>query len=178
MNANNCELPMTRINIAILAYAASILFIAQALPAQTRGGLALSFGFTESERPVISASYFHRVTPLKIYAMAGWSFFHPGSKVAEPQDPFTHFASVTQIHGGIQIGEVLFISPRLSYNWYGSYRSMGWGLSGGFSLRVSPKVSLGLVASHDRLRFDNAVDAYGPSPFTSVSIVGRFWFVR
>ena len=161
-----------------MAWIACMALCLGALQAQTRGGLALSLGFTESEKPVITAAYFHRVAPIKIYALGGLSFFHPGSQVAEPKDPEVYFASVSQFFAGIQFGDVLFVAPRVSYNWYGPYRSMGWGISGGFSIHVMPKVSLGLVASHDQLRFDDSVDAYGPSPFTSIAVTGRFWFVR
>ena len=89
-----------------------------------------------------------------------------------------YFASVTQAFAGVQLGDVLFVSPRVSYNWYGPYRSMGWGISGGFAFKLGGRISLGLVAAHDRLRFDDAVDAYGPSPYTSLSLLANFWFVR
>jgi len=146
--------------------------------AQQRGGLSLSVGFTESEKPVIAASYFHRVASPKIYAVGGMGFFSPGVQVSESQDPDVYFASVTQVFAGAQLGDVLFVAPRISYNWYGPYRSMGWGVSGGFAFKVGPRISLGLVAAHDRLRFDDAVDEYGPSPYTSLSLLANFWFVR
>jgi len=148
------------------------------LSAQTRGGLSLAAGFTESERLVVAASYFHRVAAPKIFAVGGIGFFNPGAQVDESLDPEVYFASTTQAFAGVQLGDVLFVAPRISYNWYGPYRSMGWGISGGFAFKLGGRVSLGLVAAHDRLRFDDAVDAYGPSPYTSLSLLANFWFVR
>ena len=157
---------------------AAVALMSSNLPAQSRGALALGFGFTESEKPVLSMSYLHQTGSLKIYGLGGIGFFHPSAQVSGGKDPATSFASVFQIFAGVQFGDVLFVAPRVSYNWYGNYRSMGWGISGGFAFRVVPKISLGLVAGHDRLRFDDTVDPYGPSPFTSISLVARFWLVR
>lgn len=168
---------MTRTTLCSFACAALALAAVE-LTAQTRGGLSLSIGFTESEKPVIAASYFHRVAAPKIFAVGGLGFFSPGAQVSESLDPEVYFASVTQVFAGAQLGDVLFVAPRISYNWYGPYRSMGWGISGGFAFRVGPRLSLGLVAAHDRLRFDEAVDGYGPSPFTSLSLLANFWFLR
>jgi len=162
----------------VLFLGAAVVLIASSLSAQSRGALALGFGFTESEKPVLSVSYLHRTGSLKIYGLGGVGFFHPGAQVSEGKDPATYFASVFQMFAGVQFGEMLFVAPRVSYNWYGNHRSMGWGISGGFAFRVVPKISLGLVAAHDRLRFDDAVDPYGPSPFTSVSLLARIWLVR
>lgn len=157
---------------------AALALSATTLSAQNRGGLSLSVGFTESEKPVFAVSYFHRVASPKIYAVGGMGFFNPGAQVSESLDPDVYFASVTQAFAGVQLGDVLFVAPRISYNWYGPYRSTGWGVSGGFAFRIGGRISLGLVAAHDRLRFDDAVDAYGPSPYTSLSLLANFWFVR
>lgn len=169
---------MSRISLRTAISAACVLVLAQRLPAQYQGGLGLGVGFTKSEKPVISASYIHCIMPQRIYGVGGFAFFHPGSQLMASEDPNTYFASVTQVFGGVQIGEVLFVTPRLSYNWYGPYRSFGWGISGGFSIPVTRKFSLGLAASHDQVRFDDAVDAYGPTPFTSVSVVAKIWIFR
>lgn len=151
---------------------------ASGLSAQTRGGLSLAVGFTESENLVIASSYFHRVASPKIFAVGGIGFFNPGAQVSASLDPEVYFASTTQVFAGVQLGDVLFVAPRISYNWYGPYRSMGWGVSGGFAFKLGGRISLGLVAAHDRLRFDDAVDGYGPSPYTSLSLLANFWFVR
>jgi hypothetical protein len=166
---------MSRLSFRALTGALLLMIFAQNLPAQYQGGLGLSLGFTPSEKPVISANYTHQIVPHRVYALGGFTFFHPGSQIAASEDPDKYFASATQFFAGVQLGDALYIAPRLSYNWYGPYRSVGWGISGGFSIQLTKKLSLGLGAAHDRLRFDNSVDAYGPSPFTSVFLAGRVW---
>ena len=168
---------MNRRRLLGAACAAFMLLAPETSAAQARGGIALALGFTESEKPVVSASYVHRIGVWQLSGVGGVAFFHPGSQVAAPKDPDLYFASVSQVSGGIQLGEVLFVAPRLSYNWYGTYASVGWGITGGFSIRVSREFSFGLAAMHDRVRFDDAVDAYGPTPFTSISLAGTFWLI-
>jgi hypothetical protein len=158
-------------------YFVAVNLLCALLNAQPRPGMALTVGFTESEKPVVSASFVQRITP-GLSTAAGIAFFHPGYQVVPPWDPEEQFVSVTQIFAAFQVGEMLFVAPRLSHNWYGPYRSFRWGVSGGFSFQLNRSVSIGLVASHDRLRFDDQVDPYGPSPFTSISLLGRFWFLR
>jgi len=169
---------MRRCERYVLFLIAAVVLMASSLPAQSRGALAFGIGFTESEKPLLSMSYLHRTGSLKIYGLGGMGFFHPGAQVSEGKDPATYFASVFQIFAGVQLGDILFVAPRVSYNWYGNYRSIGWGVSGGFAFRVVPRISLGLVAAHDRLRFDDTVDPYGPSPFTSISFLARVWLIR
>ena len=118
---------MCRLSSCGLISAVCLLLLAERLPAQYQGGLGLSAGFTKSEKPVISASYVHCIIPQRIYALGGAAFFHPGSQLAAFEDPNTYFASVSQVFVGIQLGEVLFVAPRLSYNWYGPYRSASMG---------------------------------------------------
>ncbi len=163
--------------LTVLRTVFALVVLGQGLLGQTRGALVLGVGFTESEKPALSVSYMHRVGPLKIYGVGGLGFFHPGTQVSQGKDPSVYFASTSQLFAGIQFGDMLFVAPRISYNWYGAYNSLGWGISGGFAFRAVPKLSLGLVAAHDRVRFNESADPYGPSPFTSISFVARFWLV-
>jgi hypothetical protein len=138
--------------------------------AQRSNGIAISAGAFLEGGFTASLSYFHPVITKQVYAVAGFSSLYELSTVTDDFNN-VYFNHVTQAFVAIRLGDYVFASPKLSYNWYGKYSSPGWGISGGLLLPVEPDVSLGFSISHERVRFDTSLDRHGPATTTSLLLV-------
>jgi len=142
---------------------------------QGTSGISIAGGYSNEANLALSASYFHPVLMKQLYVDGGFSYFNVGQSVIVADDiQNSYFANISQAFVGIRLGDYLFASPKLSYNWYGKYKSVGWGFAGGLLLHPADQLSFGFFIGHDQIRFDSSLDGYGPTSITSFSVVVNF----
>lgn len=155
---------MRRLNLIL-----TILILPITVIAQYRGGISLSGGIA-TEGLTFSASYFHPLVIRQFYIVGGFDYL---KKELSVTDDIYHlyFSKVSQAFFGVRIGDYLFAIPKISYNWYGKYESVGWGIAAGLLWRPTDHLSLGFSVGHDQIRFDSSVDQYGPAQYQSISLI-------
>jgi len=146
---------------------------------QGTSGISIGGGYSTEANLTLSASYFHPVLMKQLYLAGGFSSFNVGQSVGVTDDIYNlYFVTVNQVFVGIRLGDYLFASPKLSYNWYGKHKSVGWGFAGGLLLHPVDQFSFGFFIGHDQIRFDSSLDRYGPTSITSFSAVVNFHIVN
>ena len=147
-------------------------------------GLGLALDYSEEAKYGTTIQYFHPLQIQQFYVVGGYSYSkggvspEPGSLAPEhglhvlgsewvQPIPLTH---LHRFFAGVQIGDYVYALPRISYNIYGDYRSVGWGFVGGFYVHPSRRIALGASLAYDRLRFDNKLDRFGPVGLLSAQL--------
>jgi prolipoprotein diacylglyceryltransferase len=145
-----------------------ILLLPAMMFAQLRGGLSFTGGVSHPGILTLSGSANIPVLVKQLYIDTGFRSLNTRYKVTD--DLFGYrFSSVKQVFVGIRLGDYLFANPRLTWNWYGKYNSLGWGFSGGLLIPVLDQLSIGYSVGFDQTTFDTALKRYGPIEFISVS---------
>ena len=155
----------------------------QGTPAmQFRMGLASS---TTGNVYTVAADYAQPLLFKQIYATGGIYFSEwrpptegdpPPAGTAYLPPRYSGFGESRGAALGLQVGEYTFIHPTLSYNFYGAYRSLGWGFAGGLLLHPTRFFALGFSIDYTRLRFDHALDEFGPVECITYSLLFRIKF--
>jgi hypothetical protein len=161
------------------------LFVMVLAPASLRaagaGAIAFNGGVSTDGDLVLAGSYQHPVLMNQLYVKGGLAFIDAERKqtvvVAETQGleyENRSFWGITQVNLGMQLGDRLFVSPKVSYNWYGDHSSAGWGIAAGFLLLPAQRFSFGFFAAYDEA--DAWPDGELPwvSGITSACITFRF----
>jgi len=150
--------------------------------------VSTGIGTTNIGSYTISASYFHPFLFKQVYATGGITYCNSFGRYVEagaiPAVIPTQFGGSSEslfsqtegIFLGIQVGDYVFVHPKLSYNFYGRYSSPGWGFAGGLLLHPTRVIGIGLSISYDRVRFDRSLDTLGPAGTTSLMLLLRFKF--
>jgi hypothetical protein len=138
--------------------------------AQQWGGLSIGGGIEYPGALTFSGSYFHPVLMKQFYVDGGLRRFY-GAEYRTDDIHNQFFTNVNQAFVGVRLGDYLFANPRITWSWYGKYKSLGWGLTGGLLIPVAKQLSIGFGVGYDQIRFDTTLDNYGATRITSVSVV-------
>jgi hypothetical protein len=159
---------------------------------QWEPGIGFSFGYSEEAKHGPTIDYFHPLPIRQCYVVCGYSYSNAGvSPPAEwlKSDLGLHILNgdwlqpipLSELHrffAGVQIGDNVYALPRISYNIYGDYASIGWGFVGGFCVHPSRRIALGASIAYDRLRYDDTLDIFGPVGLLSAHLNVLFKFPR
>jgi hypothetical protein len=143
---------------------------------QGQPGIGVGVGWSQEAKLSLTAEYFHPLPLKQFYAVAGFSFSNSGTQVTDDIHNM-YFSGINRLFLGIQIGDYLFALPRVSYNIYGKYTSVGWGFTGGMRIHPHRIISFGFGVAYDRLRFDSTLDRFGPVSATTVGLDLQFSFI-
>jgi len=156
---------MQKLSIAFL-----IILLPTTMFGQSQNGLSFGGGIEYPGGLALSGSFFHPIVMNQLYIDGGFRRFY----VYEYRTDDIHnqfFTDVNQALLGIRLGDYLFANPRITWNWYGKYKSLGWGFTGGLLIPVVKQLSLGFGVGYDQIRFDNTLDSFGATRITSVTVV-------
>jgi len=150
-----------------------ILLIAGNAVAQ-EDGISLGAGIIDPGSFSFHVSYFHSILLRQLYLDAGFKHLETGG--GQPTDDFDHlyFSNVNHFFIGLRLGEYVFVNPKLSWNWYGKYNSLGWGISAGVLAPISEALSVGLEFGYDEIRLDRSLDRFGGTRPLSIGLICAF----
>jgi hypothetical protein len=175
-------------------YLVPLILVFSVQPAFSQGtsGIGFTLGWSDEAKFSPTIHYFHPLPISQFYAVGGYSYSNAGvsppafvvdpspgvSTVASTAVVRSYFSELHRFFAGVQIGDYVFALPRVSYNFYGDYSSLGWGFTGGILAHPSQRFAIGGSIAYDRLRFDSKLDRFGPVALTSIQLNVLFNFAR
>ena len=128
--------------------------------AGSRKAICISGGPSMEGDLTASVSYLHPMLVNQLYFTAGLAYvdvsYDPTFAVPAGGEPYQvssfSFTGLRQLNFGLRLGDHLFVAPKVSYNWYGSRNSVGWGFAVGFVLHPTELFSFGFSGAIDQPR--------------------------
>ena len=139
---------------------------------QHSNGVEVSVGIGDTYGFSYSGEYFHPLPLSQFYVLGGVASFTQSS---------SNMILFQRIFLGVQIGDYLFLAPKVSYNFYptrshgGTSRDsfLAWGLEGGLMLHPSGQFAFGAKVSYDRGPEQVSYDVRTPIEINTMSIFLR-----
>ena len=152
-----------------LATAIVAVFLPVGVLAQS-GGVEVGVGLMNPGAFAVDASYFHPIAVKQLYLDAGFKHFHHSNFVTDDIHE-QYFSNINQIFVGAVLGDYVFISPKVSWNWYGKYVSFGWGVTAGLLFPVAGAHRFGFSVGYDNIRLDSSLDRFGVTRPITVEVI-------
>ena len=150
----------------------SLLFSPAILLGQYLGGLSLTAGVAESAPMTYSISYLQPVLMKQLYVQLGYRYFDQNDSRILDFYSFP-FSSIHQAQLGILLGDHLFASPKMTYNWSGRFKSIGWDITGGILVHPFNNFRVGISVGYDQFYGDFPLSPTGSTSKVSLSLVAN-----